>query len=172
MALEDLRTLAQGVEEVASDVTLASRAREVAEGIRDQMRYGTRPLFLLGPFMFSAGTASPSRTTRRDRYRWPQQEVVGARPWVQYTGPGEGRLEIEGTIYPHYRGGLRQVQLMRSLAGLGKSQLLVDSLGVVYGMHAIEEVEETGAAYDPAGAPRRIDFRLSLVRAVPEEEAG
>lgn len=140
----------------------ASRVREGLEAVRDQARNRDRVMMMLGPYMFSVGTAAPRQVARTARFAWPAQERVGERPLLQWTGKGEERIEIEGVIYPEYKGGLRQVQAMRELAGLGKRWLLVDGLGVVYGLYAILQVEETGAVYDKHGAPRRISFRLQL----------
>lgn len=148
--------------DIVSGLRNASRVREGLEAVRDQARSRDRVMMMLGPYMFSVATAAPQQVSRTASYSWPSQERVGRRPLLQWTGRGSERLEIEGMIYPQYRGGLRQVQAMRELAGLGKRWLLVDGLGVVYGLFAILQVEETGALYDRYGAPRRINFRLQL----------
>lgn len=146
----------------------ASRVREGLEAVRDQLSNRDPVMMKLGPYMFSVGTAAPRQMARTARYSWPSQARVGERPLLQWTGPGEERIELEGVIYPEYKGGLRQVQAMRELAGLGKRWLLVDSLGVVYGLWSILQVEETGAVFDKHGAPRRINFRLQLEHAGDE----
>jgi phage protein U len=148
--------------DIISGLRNASRVREGLEALRTQVTNRDRIMMMLGPYMFSVGTASPQLVNRNTTYHWPAQERVGKRPLLQWTGPGDERMEIAGVIYPHYRGGLRQVQAMRELAGLGKRWLLVDGLGVVYGLFAIVEIDETGVLYDAKGAPRRISFRLQL----------
>lgn len=140
----------------------ASRVREGLEAVHEQATNRDRVMMVLGPFMFSVGTAAPGQISRTARYSWPSQDRVGRRPLLQWTGRGAERMEIEGTIYPQFKGGLRQVQAMRELAGQGQRWLLVDGLGVVYGLFAILQVEETGSVYDKHGAPRRITFRLQL----------
>lgn len=140
----------------------ASRIREGLEAVSTQLQNRDRIMMMLGPFMFSVGTAAPQQISRTARYMWPSQDRVGKHPLLQWTGPGEERLDIEGTIYPQYKGGLRQMQAMRELAGLGRRWILVDGLGVVYGMYAILEVDETGTVFHKDGAPRRIDFHLQL----------
>ncbi|MCS4503902.1 phage tail protein [Arhodomonas aquaeolei] len=148
----------------------ASRVREGLEAVVGQVTNRDRVMMMLGPFMFSVGTAAPRQISRTARYSWPSQDRVGRRPLLQWTGRGAERIEIEGTIYPEFKGGLRQVQAMRELAGQGKRWLLVDGLGVVYGLFAILQVEETGSIYDKHGAPRRISFRLQLEYAGESEE--
>lgn len=148
--------------DVISSVRNASRVREGIEAARDQLTNRDRVMMMLGPYMFSVGTAAPQQMTRTASYSWASQERVGRRPLLQWTGRGEETVELEGVIYPGYKGGLRQVQAMRELAGMGKRWLLVDGLGVVYGLYSILQVEETGRVLDKHGAPRRIDFRLQL----------
>lgn len=156
--------------DIVSGLRDASRVREGLEAVRDQVTNRDRVMMMLGPFMFSVGTAAPQQIARTARYSWPSQERVGRRPLLQWAGRGEERLEVAGVIYPVYKGGLRQVQGMRELAGVGKRWLLVDGLGVVYGLFAILQVEETGRVYDKFGAPRRINFRLQLEYAGDSDE--
>ena len=122
-------------------------------------------MMMLGRFMFSVASAAPQQVRRTARYEWPAQALVGRRPVLQSTGRGDEGIELNGRIYPQYRGGIRQVQAMREMAGLGDADLLLDGLGFVYGLFAITEVEETSVVFDPTSAPRRIDFRLRLAHA-------
>lgn len=140
----------------------ASRVVQVASAISEQVANRARPMMMLGPFLFSAGSAAPQRATHSSRYTWASQERLGKRPLLQYTGPGEERLGIDGTVYPEWKGGLYQMTLVRALAEQGEPQLLVDGLGMVWGMWVIHQVEQTGSVLDGKGAPRRIEFRVSL----------
>lgn len=148
--------------DIIRDLRSAGRIREGLEAVRPQAQNRDRIMMMLGRFMFSVGTAAPQQISRTSRYAWPSQERVGQRPLLQWTGPAEERLNINGTIYPKYKGGLLQIQTMRELAGLGKRWLLVDGQGVVYGLFAILEVDEVGTVFDQRGAPTRIDFNLQL----------
>ncbi|MFP4182777.1 MAG: phage tail protein [Thiohalospira sp.] len=139
-----------------------SRVVQVASAVREQIANRARPMMMLGPFLFSAGSAAPQQTDHRHRYSWASQERLGKRPLLQYTGPGEERLDLDGTIYPQWKGGLYQMSLLRALAETGEPQLLVDGVGMVWGMWVVHQVEETGAVLDGKGAPRRIEFRVSL----------
>lgn len=151
--------------DIVRNLRNASRVREGLEAVREQARNRDKVMMMLGPFMFSVGTAAPNQVVRTNRYNWPSLDLVGVRPALQWVGFGEERIEMQGTIFPSYKGGLRQVQAMRELAGTGKRWLLIDGLGVVYGMYAITAIEETSRNFIGPGAPRRIDFRLSLERA-------
>ncbi|MEQ4538017.1 MAG: phage tail protein [Billgrantia sp.] len=154
--------------DIVSGLRNVSRARQGLSAVRGQVQNRDRVMMLLGPFMFSVGTAAPDSVRHNARYGWPSQARVGVRPLLQWTGPEEESVSLDGTLYPHYRGGLGQVVALRELAGLGRPWLLVDGLGVVYGEFAITHVEETRRVYDRVGAPKRIDFHLQLEHAGEE----
>ena len=66
-------------------------------------------------------------------------------------------------IYPHFKGGLRQVELMRLVAGQGQPLILVDGLGWVWERWVITGVEERKSLFMSDGAPRKIEFTMQLL---------
>jgi len=157
--------------DIASNLRDASRVREGVDAAAEQITNRQELMYMLGPFQFSVGTAAPSEVTRTVDYRWPEHDRVGARPVQNWLGIGREQIELSGRIYPHFRGGLGQVQAMRELAGTGKAWILVDARGVVYGEYAIEHIEESGAMFTRS-TPRRIDFLVRLVYAAEFEDGG
>ncbi len=118
----------------------------------------------LGEYRFCLDTAAYDELRRRTEYRWPCQDRINRAPALQFMGPGGETIELGGTIYPHFRGGLGQVDAMRAQAALGAPLLLVDGTGKVMGHWAIESIEETRRVFFADGTPRRIEFRLSIRR--------
>lgn len=127
-------------------------------------------LMALGPYRFAVSTAAYQQLVRRSQYRWAQQDRIGRRPALQYLGPGMDEIEVRGVIYPFFRGGLGQVNLMRNEAGRGTPHLLVTGYGDVLDTWAITEIEETEQHHTAHGIPRRIDFRLTLQRYGEDED--
>lgn len=119
-------------------------------------------MMALGPYRFALGTAAWESFTRRSAWRWSGVDRHGRQPARQFLGPGTERITLSGTIYPHFKGGLGQVGAMRSAASLGEPLLLVDGRGGVHDLWCIEEIEEEASVPLSNGAPRRIDFRLTL----------
>ncbi len=148
--------------DVVSGLRNISRVREGLEAVRDQVTNRDRVMMMLGPYMFSVGTAAPQQIDRSARFSWPAQSRIGRRPLLQWTGPGAELMTIDGVMYPEYKGGLRQMQALRELAGTGRRWILVDGLGVVYGLFAIKQVDETGTLHTKFGSPKRIEFQLQL----------
>ncbi len=121
-------------------------------------------LMTLGNFRFSLSTAAYQQLRRAVEYRWPVQDRAGRRPARQFTGIGDETIELEGAIYPYYRGGLEQIEAMRSLAGLGEPLMLTDGTGKVWGKFCILRIEETQTLFHGDGTPRKQEFRLGLGR--------
>ena len=127
-------------------------------------------MMALGAFRFGVTGTSYQSLRRVAAYRWEQQDRLGRDPAQQFMGPGAEDVTLEGTIHPHYRGGLRQVEFMRLAARTGQPLMLVDGLGWVFQRWVILSVEETRKVLMSDGAPRQIDFRVSL-RSYGEDRA-
>lgn len=119
-------------------------------------------MMALGAFRFGVNRASYQSFTRSASWRWEQQDRLGRAPALQYLGPGADEISLEGVIYPHFKGGLRQIELMRQVANLGKPQILVDGLGWVWERWVITAVEERKSLFLADGAPRKIEFTIGL----------
>ena len=116
----------------------------------------------LGDYRFSVDTAAFGKLSRSVEYRWPSQDRAGRRPAKQFTGIGTETIEVDGVIYPHYKGGLGQMDEFRALAGEGVPYLLVDGRGKVWGKFCIESIKETRTVFFADGTPRKIEFALTL----------
>jgi len=119
-------------------------------------------LMALGEFRFSVATAAYDRLRDVAAYRWTAQDRLGRAPALQYLGPGERTVELDGTIYPHHKGGLGQVDRMREMARMGEPLLMVSGRGDVLDLWVITRVEEDQSHHLRAGEPRKQAFRLAL----------
>lgn len=119
----------------------------------------------LGEFMFSIDTAAFQDLQRRSSYKWPEVERIGRKPARQFTGPGSDSISLRGVILPHYRGGLGQVAQMREMAGNGLPLPFIycsEQAGQYLGRWCILEIDEGRSVFFDNGAPRRIEFSLTL----------
>ena len=119
-------------------------------------------MLALGGYRFSMAEAAYQSLRRSDAWRWATQERIGREPALQFVGAGKAEVEIEGVIYPHHRGGLGQIDRMRAEAGKGVPLRLNDGYGHIWGRWVIERLEETQSKPLANGAPRKVEFRLSL----------
>ncbi len=119
-------------------------------------------MMALGSYRFSLDTAAYQEFVRTTRYRWQQQARVGRKPAHQFVGLGQDDIELIGVIYPHYKGGLGQLQTMRNEAGKGKALLLVDGLGYIHDEWCILEIEEKQKVFERGGLPLKQEFRLRM----------
>jgi len=119
-------------------------------------------MMALGAFRFGVMGDSYQELTRKAGYRWEGQDRLGREPAQQFVGPGAEEITLSGVIYPHYRGGLRQVEVMRLIARTGTPLMMVDGLGWVWQRWVIIEVTETKSVLFSDGTPRKIEFRVVL----------
>lgn len=119
-------------------------------------------MLALGDFRFEIGTAAYQTLVRTQAYRWEKQDRIGRLPALQFVGADLQTVELDGVIYPAFRGGLGQVRAMRALAARGEPLDLVAGTGDVLGRWCIVEVSETGSVFLDDGRPRKIEFALKL----------
>lgn len=121
-------------------------------------------MLALGPYRFSLNTSAYQSLKRSSEYRWPSIERIGKEPLLQAIGPGCDRIDLDGVIYPHFRGGLGQINAMRDSAQRQEPLMLINGQGNVLGRFVITQIEESQNTFLADGAPRKIEFRLSLDR--------
>lgn len=119
-------------------------------------------MMALGTFRFGVNRAAYQTFHRTAQFRWEKLDRIGRAPALQYLGPDADEISLEGVIYPHFKGGLRQVELMRLAGRVGQPFILVDGLGWVWERWVIAGVEETKSVFLANGAPRKIEFSLTL----------
>lgn len=127
-------------------------------------------MMALGAFRFGVLGGSYQEATRKASYRWETQDRLGRAPAQQFLGPGTEDITLKGVIYPHYRGGLRQVEAMRAIASTGVPLMLVDGLGWVWQRWVITDVTEVKSVLFADGTPRKIEFSIVL-RSYGEDRA-
>lgn len=121
-------------------------------------------MLALGPYRFSLNTSAYQSLKRSSEYRWPSTPRIGKEPLLQAIGPGCDHIELDGVIYPHFRGGLGQINAMRDSAQRQEPLMLINGQGNVLGRFVITQIEESQNTFLADGAPRKIEFRLSLER--------
>jgi uncharacterized protein len=119
-------------------------------------------MMALGPYRFQLSSAAYQRLQRTAAYRWPEQARIGRAPAAQFVGRDLETIELEGIIYPGFRGGLRQIGLMRAMAGLGTPLPLITGTGLILGRWTIDEVREDNSIFVRDGRPRKIEFSVRL----------
>lgn len=121
-------------------------------------------MMALGTFVFSLPQLAYQQLQRSTSWRHASSERVGARAAHQYVGPGEDTIELSGLIAPELTGDPASLDLLRAMADEGRPLALVDGTGLVHGAYVITAIDEEHTLFFADGAPRRIEFRLSLLR--------
>lgn len=118
----------------------------------------------LGFLQFSLDNAAYQRLSRSSEYRWASQSRIGSNDALQFTGYGPETIEIGGVIYPHFKGGLRQLDKMRLQASLGLPLPLVSGAGRVLGLWVIETIYEGQEIFAKQGIPLKQEFTMRIAR--------
>jgi len=123
-------------------------------------------MMALGPYRFALNTVAYQTLRRKTQYRWAQQARLVQGPAHQYIGMGNDTIDLQGVIYPHYRGGLSQLNELRQQAQQGEPHVLVDGLGHVWGRWVVLGVDEDHEVMHANGQPQKVSFRLQLAKYV------
>jgi len=120
-------------------------------------------LAALGMFVFETETAVFDKLRRERDWRHERTDRFGARAAAQFTGAGEDRVTISGSLVPELEGDFYAMETLAQMADEGEAWPLVDALGNVIGTFTIERIsEDKGNLLD--GLARRNDFTIELSR--------
>ena len=121
-------------------------------------------MLTLGLFVFQLQTV-PYQSLQRDvDYRWPVNNRVGLRPLPQFLGVNEEKISLSGVLMPEITGGKLSLLALNLMADEGKAWPLLEGSGSIYGMFVVNSVSETHTEFFSNGAPRKIEFTLTLTR--------
>lgn len=116
------------------------------------------------PYYFNLDTAAFDELSRSNAYRWASQERLTRRAAQQAIGMGEEKLTLKGAIFPGFKGGIAQINTLRSIAQKLKPVLLTTGYGEVLGSWCLVNINEDQGALLQGGIPRKQAFTLEFVR--------
>jgi phage tail protein len=116
----------------------------------------------LGSYQFGVTTAAYQTLKRTHEYNWAEQKRFGQLAALQFTGPGNATVTLEGCVYAEHNGGTGQLDDMRALADEGQPQTLVSGLGDIMGEWVIESIQEDASIFAQRGVARKQEFTLQI----------
>jgi phage protein U len=119
-------------------------------------------MMIFGPFRFGIETMAFQELARSSGYVWAEIERIGASPALQYLGREAETMSLPGVFYPHFKGGLSQLPVMRLAAEQGTPMPLITGYGFYLGLWVIEHIDDTQSVFFVDGVPRKIDFTIQL----------
>ncbi len=126
--------------------------------------FNSSTMMMLGQYRFCINSAAYQTFTRSTEYNWEEQRRLGKDAAMQFVSNGSDTITLEGTIYPHFRGGVSQVDSMRSQAAQGTPLMLIGGNGTAYGRWCIVSISDTQTTFMKDGSPRKVTFNLKLKR--------
>lgn len=133
---------------------------------------GVDMMMILGVYRFCISNAAYQSLVRTTEYKWEELHRLNSETALQYTGKSPETINLDGEIYPQFKGGLQQITLMRAQAGLGLPLFLISGNGFAFGRWCITNITENQAYFLKDGTPRKIAFSLSLKKYGEEKQQG
>lgn len=118
----------------------------------------------LGGFKFGVYTAAYQSLDRTTEYKWGEQPLFRNYDDLQFLGPGTETIALQGVVFPEYKGGDGQIDVLRWLGEQGRPHLLISGFGKILGSWVVLSVTEGQTIFAAAGAPRRQEFTVTLRR--------
>ena len=115
-------------------------------------------------YTFNLDTAAFDELRRSTEFRWASQERLGRRPAQQGVGMGDEKITLKGVIFPGFKGGLKQLDTLRTLGAQLQPLTLTTSYGDVLGTWCLKSVDEEQSSLMAGGIPRKQAFTLEFVR--------
>lgn len=115
------------------------------------------------PYYFNLDTAAFDQLRRQTRFRWAGQERLSRASAQQAVSLGEESINIRGAIFPGFKGGLGQLQTLRSIGRQLLPLSLTTGYGEVLGTWCLTSIEEEQSVLLAGGIPRKQGFSLEFV---------
>lgn len=122
-------------------------------------------MLTLGLFVFGLHTLAYQEFQRQLEWRHPGNSRVGDRPASQFVGVGDETITLNGTLHTGLAGTRVSLDMLEAMADQGKAWPLIEGTGKIYGLYLVTGLSHTSTVFFSDGAPRKIDFQLSLKRA-------
>jgi uncharacterized protein len=113
-------------------------------------------------------------TLQRDtQFTWATNDRLSRDPAMQFTGPGEENISIDGRMFPYHFGGLSTIQRLREAGRAGKPYILARFYPLdqptgyateVIGNFVIKRVRTVEKSIGAIGIAHKIEFTLELTR--------
>lgn len=121
-----------------------------------------RVMMSLGGFTFELETLAHQKLVLSQSWRWAEQARITRDAALQYVGRNPGEIDLDGVIYPTFKGDLADIEQLRQMADEGQPQMLVDGMGRVLGKWVIVEIGDTRSVFIDDGRARKVEFRIKL----------
>ncbi|MDG9891023.1 phage tail protein [Pseudomonas juntendi] len=115
------------------------------------------------PYHFNLDTAAFDELRRQTSFRWQGQERLRRSVAQQAVGLGEEKITLKGAIFPHHKGGLKQLNTLRTIGRNLRPLNLVTGYGEVLGDWCLVSIEEEQSHLLAGGIPRKQGFTLEFV---------
>lgn len=121
-------------------------------------------LAALGMFVFDTDSLLFDALDRDRNWRHDTTPRFGARGASQFTGIGDERITLNGTLVPEIAGSFSAIETLAEMGDGGDAHLLADGTGRILGSYVIQTLREQHSSLIDNGKARVIGFSIDLQR--------
>lgn len=114
-------------------------------------------------FYFNLDTAAFEQFTRTKGFAWAAQDRLSRSKAQQAIGLGDDKITIKGVIYPTFKGGLAQLQRLRSIGQKLRPLSLSTGYGEMLGNWCLTSITDDQTSLLAGGIPGKQAFTLEFV---------
>ncbi|MDG9881729.1 phage tail protein [Pseudomonas sp. GD04058] len=114
-------------------------------------------------FYFNLDTAAFSQFKRTKAFNWAGQDRLSRSKAQQAVAMGDDKITLDGAIFPSFKGGLGQLERLRSIGQQLKPFSLATGYGEILGNWCLVSVTETQDSLLAGGIPGKQAFTLEFV---------
>lgn len=130
-------------------------------------------LFMVGPLVLETYGLEVAEFEEEVAADFAEHQLVGRRVDLEFSGPGEEKLELSGEVLPFHLGGLPLFSLAKSLVRAGTPQFVMRGDGEVYGWYVLKNARGRHRIISPSGVGFVVQHSLTLRRVDdPGEDLG
>lgn len=122
-------------------------------------------LLSYGYFVFSMQSVPFHEFIRTVQWRQATNDVLGRMPKTQFLGKQNESITLSAVLMPEVTGGAVSLRLLEKMADEGKPYPLISGVDFsVLGWFVVESFNEKRMHFFNDGAPRKIEFDMTLKR--------
>lgn len=124
----------------------------------------SRIMLSWGGFEFSIDTVAYNQLERTQEWRWAEQALIGKGDILQYTGKAAREVTLTGDTHARFRNGrgISAIDDLFELADKAEPQLLVSSLGDIFGYWVATRHSDTTSSFSPGGGGKTRGFTIGF----------
>ena len=120
-------------------------------------------LYMIGPLQFEVFPLNVHEMSHDLGADFAPKDVIGAARPREFTGEADEQIRFSGRLFPHFSGGLGELEALKMMARSGAPYPLMRGDGMMMGWFLIDKLSTKSSYLDGQGIGRQIEFDMNLI---------